>query len=198
MRCAASKLIANSAGFRLNRGRLPSKSAAAWELRMSVLFGCPILFACCCCYCHYYFQLWSRSNSQRSRACSACMCRKMVVRLHINNTSACCRTPVDRAHALLTTTRRLPLSACQASCSNAPSLGVRRAIVGDEAQWLGGILTTAGLGGVVVGGGSVGHLDDVHAHGCYLRRSWSLQARWLEENALRLPFHICLWREAGR
>lgn len=93
------------------------------------------------------------------------------------------------AHIRLTTASCLPLSACQACCSNAPSLWVRCSVVGDEAKWF-GLVLGAGLRGLVVGRRRPISLYDIHAC-CYFRRNWSLQARWLEECALRLPFHIC-------
>ena len=91
-----------------------------------------------------------------------------------------------------TTASRLPLPACQTSSSNAPSLGVWCAIICDESQRLFWLLAV-GRGRIVVCGMCTVHLDDVHLV-CYLRRFWSLQARWLEECALRWPpFHICVW-----
>jgi hypothetical protein len=95
-----------------------------------------------------------------------------------------------------TTARCLPFPTRQTRSSNAPSLGMWCAVICDESQRLFWLL--AGRRGmVVVCGMCTVHLDDVHDV-CYLRRFWSLQARWLEECALRWPpFHICVWFTAS-
>jgi len=94
------------------------------------------------------------------------------------------------------TASRLTFPACQTRSSNAPPLRMWCAIVCDESQRLFRLLA-AGRARIVVRGMCAVHLYDVHVSR-YLRRFWSLQARWLEECALRWPpFHICVWSAAG-
>ena len=70
------------------------------------------------------------------------------------------------------------------------------AIICDESQRFFRLLG-AGWCRLVICGMCAVHLNDVHFRS-YLRRFWSLQARWLEECALRWPpFHICVWFAAS-
>lgn len=135
----------------------------------------------------------SRWSIPRSRACSACTCRKMVSRLHTHISTL---LHVRFSYLSLTTTSSLPFPTCQASSSNAPPLWMWCAVICDESQWLLRLLLGV-LPAIIVGGLCSVHLNDVHVI-YYFRRNWSLQARWLEEcAALRLPFHIRVWLVAA-
>lgn len=165
--CSVGSMSKMHAGRRVFSSLTDCRSSCA-RLSSQLIFWAHLLRALCsqilsACHC-WRLPHWSIPHSQ---ACSAYKCRKMVARL-IHKTHQRCFEDANLISSL-TTTRSLPFSTRQASRSNAPPFGVRRAIIRDEAQRLLGLLLIV-LSTLVVVRLSAVHLHDVHAC-CYFKRN---------------------------